>query len=98
WVNEDSPFYYKTVYNFQIDRAREAGVVTDPSLSAEDLAGIAEEVYVELARLKSEYDNLLAEADDLSGEQQDLANIAAEHYENRNYLDAHRILSAALDR
>ncbi|SEB54819.1 NMT1-like family protein [Paramicrobacterium humi] len=97
WANEDSPLYYKTVYNLQIERAREAGVITDPDLAAEDLAGIAEEVYIEMSRLKSEYEELVKEAGDLTGEQKELAEIAAKHYENRNYLDAQRILSAALN-
>jgi ABC-type nitrate/sulfonate/bicarbonate transport system substrate-binding protein len=96
WVDEESPLYYKTVYDVQIDLAREGGAVSDPDMNAEGLADIAEEVYKEMKSLKEEYEAMLPEASEFDGDQAKLVEIAKRHFENRNYLDANRILTAAV--
>lgn len=95
WVNTESPYYYKSTYNQQIKAAQDAGVITNPDLDASDFI-IADDVYLELAEYKGQYDAMLPQAQGLTGEQATLAGLAAAQYEHRNYLDAARILEAAV--
>lgn len=95
WVDQSSPWYYETIYNVQIQAARDAGVIQSPDLQASDLF-IAPTIYAELAQHKAEYDSLLAQAAGLAGEGAELAKLAAQQYDARNYLDAARILAAAV--
>ncbi|WP_197379417.1 ABC transporter substrate-binding protein [Mycolicibacterium mengxianglii] len=95
WVNTESPYYYKSTYNQQIKTAQEAGVITNPDLDASDFI-IADDVYMELVEYKKQYDALLPQAQGLTGDQAKLAELAATQYAHRNYLDAARILEAAV--
>ncbi len=96
WVDTESPYYYKATYNEQIKSAQQAGVITDPDFDASDFI-IADDIYVELVEYKEKYEALLPQAAGLSGDQATLAEIAATQYQNRNYLDAARILDAAVN-
>lgn len=95
WVNVESPYYYKATYNQQVKAAQDAGVIKNPELDASDFI-IADDVYKELVDYKEQYDALLPEAQGLSGDQAKLAELAATQYAHRNYLDAARILQAAV--
>lgn len=96
WLNTESPYYYKATYNQQIKAAQDAGVITNPDLDASEFI-IADDVYLELVEYKEQYDAMLPQAADLSGDQAKLAELAATQYEHRNYLDAARILEAAVN-
>lgn len=95
WVNTESPYYYKATYNQQIEAARNAGVIKNADLDASDFI-IADDVYMELVEYKEQYDALLPEAQGLTGDKAKLAELAATQYAHRNYLDAARILQAAV--
>jgi hypothetical protein len=95
WVNTESPYYYKATYNEQIKAARDAGVIKNADLDASDFI-IADDVYSELVEYKEQYEALLPEAQGLTGDQAKLAELAAAQYAHRNYLDASRILQAAV--
>jgi ABC-type nitrate/sulfonate/bicarbonate transport system substrate-binding protein len=96
WVNESSPWYYKTVYGVQLDNAKQAGVVKNQDADPDDFFS-AGEIYRELLEHKEAYESLQASASGLTGDAAGLAEIAAQHYEIRNYLDAHRIMEAAVE-
>ncbi|MGE2836104.1 ABC transporter substrate-binding protein [Mycobacterium sp. SMC-4] len=95
WVNTESPYYYKATYNQQIQAARDAGVIKNADLDASDFI-VADDVYSELVQYKQQYEALLPEAQALTGDQAKLAELAAAQYAHRNYLDASRILQAAV--
>ena len=63
----------------------------DPALGF----GLAEEIYDTLVELRDQYDSMVSQAAGLEGGYAELAALAANHYENRNYLDAARMLEAA---
>lgn len=97
WDDENNPFHYKSIYRPQIEAAQEGGILPadqeiDPSLGF----GLAEEIYDTLVDLRAQYDSMVSGASSLEGPYADMAAIAATHYENRNYLDAARILEAAV--
>ncbi|MGE2736140.1 hypothetical protein [Mycolicibacterium vaccae] len=95
WINTESPYYYKATYNQQIKAAQDAGVIKNPDLDASDFI-VADDIYTELVEYKNQYDALLPTAQGLTGDQAKLAELAATHYAHRNYLDASRILQAAV--
>ncbi len=97
WGDESNPFHYKNVYRPQIEAAQEGGILPadqdiDPSLGF----GLAEEIYHTLVDLRAQYDSQLSQAGSLEGPYAEMAAIAATHYDNRNYLDAARILDVAV--
>ena len=97
WGDESNPFHYKNVYRPQIEAAQEGGILPadqeiDPSLGF----GLAEEIYNTLVDLRAQYDSMVSQAGSLEGPYAEMAAIAATHYENRNYLDAARILETAV--
>ncbi|MYB44685.1 MAG: hypothetical protein F4X74_07095 [Acidimicrobiia bacterium] len=97
WDDESNPFHYKNVYRPQIEAAQEGGILPadeelDPSLGF----GLAEEIYDALVELRDQYDSMVSQAGSLEGPYAEMAAIAATHYENRNYLDAARILETAV--
>ena len=97
WGDESNPFHYKNVYRPQIEAAQEGGILPadqdiDPSLGF----GLAEEIYHTLVDLRAQYDSMVSQAGGLEGPYAEMAAIAATHYENRNYLDAARILETAV--
>jgi hypothetical protein len=96
WLEEDSPFYFANVYQPQIDALVEGGVIPADAVFTPDEAFLGPEVYAALVEHKAKYDELLTQAEALEGEMAELAEAAATHYENRNYLDARRMLEAAV--
>jgi hypothetical protein len=96
WLNTESPYYYKATYNQQVKAAQDAGVITNPDLDASDFI-IADDVYTELLDYKEKYEAMLPQAAGLTGDQAKLAELAATQYEHRNYLDASRIIEAAVN-
>lgn len=96
WVDLDNPFSYKSVYGAQIDAAKNDGVIPkNLDVKPEDVM-VGEKYYKKLVALREAYDGLKAKAADLTGEKKALADDAAVHYENRNYLDAYRMLRTAV--
>lgn len=96
WVNQDNPNYYWNVYMPQIKAAQEGGLLPADQTYIPDQAFTAPDVYKTLLRYRTWYDQIVDQAADLDGERAQLAAIAAHQYEIRNYLDAYRILSAAV--
>ena len=97
WVDKDDPFYYKNVYQPQIDAAQKGGVLPASKSLTPDDAFLAPKVYGDLAKYKSDYDGLVGNAASLTGDAKTLADDAAKQYQNRNYYDAYRFLNAAID-
>jgi ABC-type nitrate/sulfonate/bicarbonate transport system substrate-binding protein len=99
WTDTGGRDHFATIYEPQIEAAQEGGVLPQgESFSADDVT-IGPEIYEALVKLKEDYDGLMegSAVEDLSGGDADLAKQAAEQYENRNYLDAYRMLKTALD-
>jgi ABC-type nitrate/sulfonate/bicarbonate transport system substrate-binding protein len=97
WVNQDNPNYYWNVYMPQIKAAQKGGLLPADQRYIPDQAFTAPDVYKTLLRYRTWYDQLIGKAAGLDGERAQLAKIAAHHYEIRNYLDAYRILNAAVN-
>ena len=97
WVNQDHPQYYWNVYMPQIAAAQSGGLLPADKEFIPDGAFTAPHVYKTLLRYKTWYDQIVEGAAGAKGERARLAEVAATHYANRNYLDAYRILDAALD-
>lgn len=97
WVNQDSPNYYWNVYMPQIKAAQDGGLLPSDKEFIPDDAFTAPYVYKTLLRYRTWYDQVVDRAAELDGERARLAEVAATHYAIRNYLDAYRILDAALN-
>ena len=97
WGSESNPFHYKNVYRPQIEAAQAGGILPDDQeIDAASGFGLAEEIYDTLVGLRDQYDSMVSQAAGLEGGYAGLAAVAATHYENRNYLDAARLLEAAV--
>lgn len=96
WIDFDDPAHYWNVYMPQIRAAQEGGLLPSDMSFIPDDAFTAPDVYRTLLRYRTWYDQMLDEASGLDGDGALLAEIAATHYANRNYLDSYRILAAAL--
>jgi ABC-type nitrate/sulfonate/bicarbonate transport system substrate-binding protein len=85
------PLQLDNVYVPQIDAARKAGIykATD-NVTPEDIF-VGTRLYRILADLKRRYESIKASR----APNGPLARNAAEHYRNRNYLDAYRLINAA---
>jgi hypothetical protein len=94
--NTKSPYYYKTVYDAQIKAAVTGGVVKSKTTNADDIMGIAQQVYLQMAHYKSEYQTMAKQATGLAGDHKKLASVAAEMYAQYDFLDAYRIEKAAV--
>jgi len=94
WLEADNPFYYANVYNPQLKTMQDGGVVSEDKTV--DDATLGPEVYRALVAYRLRYDMLLGHAGSLTGDAAALAEEAAAHYANRNYLDAYRFLAAAI--
>ena len=77
----------------QIKSAQEGGLLPEDKKIILDDAFTAPDDYRTLLRYRTWYDQMLGGAANLDGEHAELAEIAATHYANRNYLDAYRILT-----
>ena len=96
WLDQDSPFHYWNVYMPQVKAAQAGGLLSKDKNFSPDDAFTAPYVYRTLVQYRQWYDQLMPEAGGLEGDRAKLAELAAVHYENRNYLDAYRILNAAV--
>lgn len=96
WLEPDSPFYFANVYQPQIDALVQGGVIPEDRVFTPDEAFLGPEVYMALVEHKEAYESLAAQADSLEGDAARLAELAATQYENRNYLDARRMMEAAV--
>jgi hypothetical protein len=97
WLEKDDPFNYENVYRPQIEAAQKGGILpAGEDLTPDDAFSLGKEVYEALVEYREQYDALRPEAEGLEGDAATLAEAAAQHYENRNYLDALRFLEAAV--
>ena len=96
WLDQDNPYHYWNVYMPQIKAAQDGGLLPKEKSFRPDDAFTAPYVYRTLLQYRQWYDQLKSEAGGLEGDRAKLAELAAVHYENRNYLDAYRILDAAV--
>lgn len=95
WVDLEGHRSYQTVYGAQIKAAQAGGVLPKDKTFTPDDAILGRETYLELVKLKRDYEELKASATGLSGDKAKLAQQAATHAEHRNYLDAYRLQKAA---
>lgn len=96
WLEQDNPFHYWNVYMPQIKAAQGGGLLSKDKEFIPDDAFTAPHVYRTLLRYRRWYEQLVPKAKDLGGDKAKLAQQAAAYYENRDYLDAFRLLDAAL--
>ena len=96
WLDQDSPFHYWNVYKPQIHAAQQGGLLPKDKKFSPDDAFTAPYVYRTLLQYRRWYDQLTPKAAGLSGDRAKLAEQAAVHYKDRNYLDAFRMLDAAV--
>ncbi len=97
WVNKDSQFYVETVYTPHIEAAKAGGVIPqDSDVTVDDLT-IAGELWKILDDLRGRYEQMQADAGNLSGKQAELAKQAETFAQHRNYLDAYRFMRAATE-
>jgi hypothetical protein len=95
WTDLKAPTSYQTIYNAQIASAQKGGILPKDKEYTADDAISGKGVYDQLVALRKGYDDLKADAADLTGEAKTLADEAAAQYEARNYLDAYRKLKTA---
>jgi ABC-type nitrate/sulfonate/bicarbonate transport system substrate-binding protein len=96
WDNLSGPFSYKTIYTAQIAAAKKDGIIPKNSpVTAQDII-VGGSIYQQLVQLKAAYDKLKPKASNLNGAKATLAAKAAKQYQNWNYLDAYRMLNAAV--
>ena len=91
WLDELSPWYYKSVLAPQIAAAKAGGLIPPDSNFTPDDVTVGAGIYKDLVELKRLCDELIPKASQSS----DAAKNAAAQYKNRNYLDAYRMLKAA---
>lgn len=92
--DEGGARYFGVVYGEQVRAAQEGGILPEGDLDpATNIVG--GEYWEKLLELQGLYDELLSEAEGLTGEAAELADTAAQHYEWYNYLDAYRLLLEA---
>ena len=96
WLDQDNPYHYWNVYMPQVKAAQDGGLLPKEKSFRPDDAFTAPYVYRTLLQYRQWYDQLKSQAGGLEGDRAKLAELAAVHYENRNYLDAYRILNAAV--
>jgi hypothetical protein len=87
------PLSYATIYNPQIAAAQKGGILSSSHQYVAEDAIIGANAYNDLVALKQAYDALKTKA---SSPNSALASRAAAQYAHRNYLDAYRILKAAV--
>jgi hypothetical protein len=92
WNDPSSPRSYERIYNAQIKPAEAGGVLPKGKFTARD-AMIGADPYNALVKLKREYESLRKQ--DAKASRSPLGKQAAKHYDNRNYLDAYRMLKTA---
>lgn len=96
WDNLSGPFSYKTIYGAQIAAAKQDGIIPKAmNVTPEDMI-VGEGLYQQLVKLRAAYDKLKPKASGLKGSNAELATKAATQYANRNYLDAYRLMKAAV--
>lgn len=93
WIDTESPYYYATVLQPQIDAAQAGGLLPAGVTYTADDVTVGAGIYRDLVALKEAYDALLPTVP--AGADAAILAAAATHYENRNYLDAYRMLRAA---
>jgi hypothetical protein len=96
WLDQDNPFHYWNVYMPQVKAAQKGGLLSKDKKFSPDDAFTAPYVYRTLLQYRQWYDQLKSKAGGLAGDRAKLAEQAAVHYKNRNYLDAYRLLNAAV--
>ncbi len=96
WLDKQSPFYYRNIYNPQIKLHQKGGVLpANKTLDASDTIW-GSRVYQELSDLKHKYERLAAKAGKATGAKAVIAAAAKVQYGRRNYLDAARMIQAAV--
>lgn len=96
WTDTSSPYHYRNVYTSQIAAAKRGGLIPGSLSATPDDVTVGARVYNDLVGLKHSYDVLLPKADSASEAARATITAAATQYQNRNYLDAYRLLNAAV--
>jgi ABC-type nitrate/sulfonate/bicarbonate transport system substrate-binding protein len=98
WTDAASPQNYAAVYGAQITSAKKAGVIPADSAVLPDDMIIGRDLYEQMVALRSAYDKFVAEIGQPSGASAELAGLAKKQYDARNYLDAYRLMKAAVEK
>ncbi len=96
WTDTASPYHYKNVYGPQIAAAARGGLIPTGTKATPDDVTVGTRIYNDLTGLKNGYDSLVSKAESAPESARTLVANAATQYGNRNYLDAYRMLKAAL--
>jgi hypothetical protein len=96
WTDTSSPYFYKNVYAPQIAAAKHGGIIPSSQTATPDDVTVDARVYGDLVELKNSYDQLLPKAESVPEGSKSMVGDAATQYKNRNYLDAYRLLKAAV--
>lgn len=93
-MDPENPLYYADVVSTEIEMAKASGVIPqEMDISADNIVSY-NAVFEVLATLKSDYEKLASGP--IPAEAQESFERAEAQYNNRNYLDAYRILSSAV--
>ena len=95
WTDRDYNLNYRNIYEYQLAEYRKKGTIEDRDYDLDDFFQ-AKNVWEELRDLRAKADDLMAKAQGLGPERQEVADAAKRHYDAYNYLDAVRFMEAAL--
>ena len=95
WTDRDYNLNYRNIYEYQLAEYRKKGTIEDRDYDLDDFFQ-AKNVWEELRDLRAKADGLMAKAQGLGPERQEVADAAKRHYDAYNYLDAVRFMEAAL--
>ena len=96
WTDRDYSLNYHNIYEYQLKKYREAGTIADRDYDLDDFFQ-AKSIWQEMRDHKDNTERLLQKAatETLSPDRQELVNLAQQHHEIYNYLDASRFAEAA---
>ena len=96
--NTESALYYRTAFDAAAKFNMDKGVLPEAEYDADDLIWACD-AYHDMVELKAASDELMSKVGgmELANDKQSLVESAKAQYDNFNYLDAYRLLSAAAE-
>lgn len=96
WTDLEGPRSYQTIYGAKIAAAVRGGALPKASKLTADDAINGRAAYVKLVALKNAYEDTARTKSKLTGQAAELATAAKRQSDVRNYLDAYRLIKAAV--
>jgi len=95
WTDRDYNLNYRNIYEYQLNKYREAGTIEDREYDLDDFFR-AKGIWEDLRDYKRRTEELLqkAEAESLGPDRQELVELAKKHHAIYNFLDAARFAEA----